>query len=169
MFVSTGIKVWALRDSQGYCLANTIDAGMKGDPKLRRWLNCPLGNITRQVLWVLLGACSELSEKLEGSGVYIAMDDHVTSPTLLECLASHDIFAVGSCRANLTAGAAQYWQSLDRTTLDGRGDMKFCRSDEMAFLQRKGSKDADILCSTIHIAQEAEGGGMQHVKPAPLE
>lgn len=169
-FRSTGINVWTLRDSNGYCLASSVDGGMKGDPNLRRWFNCPLGRTTRQILWELLGASSELREKLEGSGVYIAMNDSVTSPTLFECLASHDIFAVGICRASVAAGAAQYWKSLDRTTLNKRRDANFCRSGELAFAQSKeGAKLDSIVCSTIHVAQEAEKaaskGNMDHFIP----
>ncbi|CAN0055524.1 unnamed protein product [Pylaiella littoralis] len=168
--ITNGITIWALRDTKGYCLASNVDGGMKGDPKLRRWFNCPLGRTTRQVLWALLGACPELRDKLEGSGVYIAMDDRLTSPTLFECLASHDIFAVGRCRAHMTAGAAQYWQSLDRSTLEKGGEVNFCRSGEMAFVQsKKDSKGAAVLCSTVHIAQEAAAGGMRHFRSEPLE
>lgn len=60
-----------------------------------------LRNTTRQVLWVFLGASPVLSEKLKGSGVYIAMDNYLTSLTLFDCLSSH-IFAVGTCRSYRT-------------------------------------------------------------------
>jgi len=146
---------------------------MRGDPKLRHYFDCPLGRTTRQVLWVLLEACGTLREKLVGSGVYIAMDNFFTSPTLFECLAYHDIFCVGTCRSDRTAGGLPYMQSLG-CTLPERGDMNFCRSGEMAFVQWKDSKDV-ILCSTIHIAQpaasldEEAAGGINHFKPYPLE
>lgn len=150
----TGIKVWALCDIKGYCLISSVDGGIQGDPKLRRWFNCPLGRTTRQVLWVVLGASPLLSAKLDGSGVHVAMDNFFTSPTLFECLASHNIFAVGTCRSDRTAGAASYLESLGRT-LHERGDMNFSRSGEMAFVHWRDSKDI-TFCSTIHIAQPSE-------------
>ncbi|CAM9572837.1 unnamed protein product [Pylaiella littoralis] len=145
---------------------------MQGDPKLHQWFNCPLGRTTRQVLWVLLGASPVLSKKLDGSGVYIAIDSFFTSPTLFECLASHDIFAVGTCRSDKTAGATAYLESLNRTLVE-LGDMNFCRAGEMAFVRWKDSKDV-TLCSTIHIAQPskeecARNEGVDHFTPLPYE
>lgn len=162
------MKQLAACDVKGYCLINSVDGGMKGDPKLRPYMDCPLGRTTRHMLHVLLGECEVLREKLEGSGVFIAMDNYFTSPTLFECLASHDIFAVGTCRANRTAGAQGFLQSLGRT-IPNRGDMNFCRSGEVAFVQWKDSKDI-FLCSTIHIAQPKPGSksGIDHFKPLPL-
>lgn len=108
-----------------------------------------------------------LRQKLDGSGTFIAMDNYFTSPTLFSCLASHEIYAVGTCRTLRTSGALPYMQSLGRTT-PNRGDMTFCRSGEMAFVQWKDSKEI-ILCSTIHIGGAGqEGGGIDHFKPLPL-
>lgn len=164
--------MWALCDVVGYCLISSVDGGMTGDPNLRQWMDCPLGRTTRQVLWVLLGACPVLKEKLVGSGVYIAMDNYFTNPTLFGCLASHDIFAVGTCRSDRTAGALPYLKSL-RHNLAERGDMEFCRSGEIAFVRWKDSKEV-LLCSSIHIAQpgeweEPKDGGIDHFKPLPLK
>ncbi|CAN0297114.1 unnamed protein product [Pylaiella littoralis] len=170
--ITHGIKIWALCDHKGYCLISSVDGGMQGASKLRQWFNCPLDRTTRQVLWVLLGASPVLSKKLDGSGVYIAMDSFFTNPMLFECLASHDIFAVGTCRSDRTAGAAAYLESLDRTLVE-RGDMNFCRAGEMAFVRWKDSKDV-TLCSTIHIAQPGEkecarNEGIDHFTPLPYE
>ena len=143
---------------------------MKGDPKLRPYMDCPLGRTTRHVLHVLLNECAVLGQKINGSGVFIAMDNYFTSPTLFECLASHDIFAVGTCRADRTAGAQAYLESLGRD-IPNRGDMNFCRSGQVACVQWKDSKDI-FLVSTIHIAQPAKGKeeaeGVDHFKPLPL-
>ena len=161
------MKQLALCDVKGYCLTNSVDGGMKGDPKLRPYLDDPLGRTTRHVLHVLLGECDLLRQKLDGSGVYLAMDNYFSSPTLFECLASHGIFAVGTCRSNRTAGAQAYLQNLGRT-IPNRGDMNFCRSEEIAFVNWKDSKDIS-LTSTIHIAQPKEdAGGINHFKPVPL-
>lgn len=166
--VLSGVKMWAVCDPQGYCLTSSVDGGMKGDPRLRQWYNCPLGRTARTVLWVLLHACEELGQQIQGSGVYMAMDNFFTSPTLFECLQTHDVFAVGTCRANRTSGATSYWQSRERT-LTKRGEMIFGRSGEMVFVQWRDSRDI-IWCSTIHIAQPsvAEPGGIDHFAPQPL-
>lgn len=149
-------------------MINSVDGGMSGDPKLRPYMNCPLGRTTRHVLHVLLGECEILRQKLHGSGCFIAMDNYFTSPTLFACLASHDIFAVGTCRTNRTSGALPYLESLGREIPD-RGDMSFCRSGDLAFVQWKDSKDI-VLCSTTHIAEPPAGGsGVNHFKPLPLE
>lgn len=94
---------------------------------------------------------------LHGSGVYNAMSNYLASPTLFERLASRDIFAVGTCRNDRTAGAASYLESLDRTLVE-RGDMNFCRSGEIAFVHWRDSKDV-TLCSTISPHCTAERGG----------
>ncbi|CAB1113827.1 unnamed protein product [Ectocarpus sp. CCAP 1310/34] len=98
------------------------------------------------------------------------MDNYFTSPTMLECLASHDIFAVGTYRADRTAGADAYLESLGRT-IPNRGDMNFCRSRQVACVQWADSKDI-FLISTIHVAYPAKGkeeaGGIDHFKPLPL-
>eukprot|EP00752_Nemacystus_decipiens_P016861 g15093.t1 len=168
--IKHGMKQEAACDATGYCLTSSVDGGMHGDPKLRRYMDCPLGRTTRHVLHVLLGECEVLKKKIDGSGVFIAMDNYFTSPTLFECLASHEIFAVGTCRADRTAGAEAYLQSLGRT-IPNRGDMNFCRSGQVACVQWKDSKDI-FLVSTIHIAQPAEGkkevAGLDHFKPLPL-
>ncbi|CAB1108340.1 unnamed protein product [Ectocarpus sp. CCAP 1310/34] len=124
------------------------------------------------VLWVLIGESPVLKEKPVGFGVYIAMVNYFTDPTLFECLASHDIFAVGTCPSDRTAGAVPSLTSLGHK-LAQRGAMQFRRSGEVAFMQWKDSKDV-LLCSTIHIAQPGEGeelvgGGINHVKPLPLQ
>ncbi|CAB1110363.1 unnamed protein product [Ectocarpus sp. CCAP 1310/34] len=133
-------------------------------------MDCPLGRTTRHLLHVLLGECGVLRQKIDGSGVFIAMDNYFTSPTLFECLASHDIFAVGTCRADRTASADVYLESLGRT-IPNRGDMNFCRSGQVACVQWADSKDI-FLISTIHVAQPAKGkeeaGGIDHFKPLPL-
>ncbi|CAB1105534.1 unnamed protein product [Ectocarpus sp. CCAP 1310/34] len=132
-----------------------VGGGMKGDPKLRPYMDCPLGRTTRHVLHVLLGECGVLRQKIDGSEVFIAMDNYFTSLTLFECLASHDIFAVGTCRADRTAGADAYLETLGRT-IPNRGDMNFCRSWQVACVQWTDSKDI-FLISTIHVAQPAKG------------
>ncbi|CAB1108893.1 unnamed protein product [Ectocarpus sp. CCAP 1310/34] len=103
------------------------------------------------------------------------MNKYFTSPTLFECLASHDIFAVGTYRVKRTAGAIPFLQSLDRIPVK-RGDMHFARAGNIAFVQRLDSKDI-ILCSTIHLAQpraaigepkkEDDDGGDDHFAPLP--
>lgn len=142
---------------------SSVDGGFNGDPKIRDWFNCPLGRTTRHVLYVLLDACKEFKDKIDGSGVHVAMDNFFTSPTLFECLASHGIFAVGTCRKDRTAGAVPFWESLDRRLLE-RGDMHFARSGNIAFVQWLDSKDV-ILCSTIHIAQPSEGSEEPEAEP----
>ena len=121
---------------------------------------------------MLLGASPTLRDKLHDSGTSIALDNYFTSPVLFECLASHDIFAVGTCRTTRTSGAASYLQSLDRK-LTKKGDMHYCRSGETGFVQWKDAKDV-TFCSTIHIAEPSEeereaGGGIDHVTPVPYE
>ncbi|CAB1105013.1 unnamed protein product [Ectocarpus sp. CCAP 1310/34] len=169
------MKLFAICDIEGYCFVSSVDGGMNGDPKLRVWFDCPLGRTTRHVLHVLLGACKKFGDKIDGSGVYIAMDNYFTSPTLFECLASHDIFAVGTCRSNRTGGAVPYLQSLDRRPVE-RGEMHFARAGNVAFVQWLDSKEI-ILCSSIHIAQphaaigepkkEDSDGGDDHFAPLP--
>lgn len=166
-FRDPGMKQYAACDRNGYCLINSIDGSFKGDPKLRPLEDCPLKHTTRHVLHVLLEECQTLREKLVGSGVFIAMDNFFTSPTLFGCLASHGIFAVGTCRANRTCGASTYLESLGRKT-PNRGDMAFCRSGEMAFVKWLDSKEI-FLCSTVHIGETGEeGGGINHFRPVPL-
>lgn len=165
------MKLLAACDITGYCLTSSVDVGYQGDPKLRPFQDCPLGRTTRHVLQVLLGECDVLRQKIDGSGVHIAMDNYFTSPTLFECLASHDIFAVGTCRSDRTAGADAYLDSLGRT-IPNRGDMNFCRSGQVAFVEWKDSKEI-FLVSTIHIAQpgtkvKQEARGIDHFKPLPL-
>lgn len=95
------------------------------------------------------------------------MDNYFTSPTLFECLATHDIFALGTCRLDRTAGAVQFWDSLDRNVHE-RGQMIFARSGEIAIVQWENSKDL-ILCSSIYIAHPsvdaAQYEGEDHFKP----
>ena len=52
------------------------------------------------------------------------MDNYFTSATLLLCLASHDIFAVGTVRKNRMGmdGALEFWAESDMSTVD-RADM----------------------------------------------
>ncbi|CAB1112975.1 unnamed protein product [Ectocarpus sp. CCAP 1310/34] len=168
--IKHGMKLLAACDITGYCLTSSVDGGMKGDPKLRPYMDCPLGRATRHVLHVLLGECGVLRQKIDGSGVFIAMDNYFTSPTVFECLASYDIFAVGTCRADRTAGADAYLESLGRT-IPNRGDMNLCRSGQVACVQWADSKGI-FLISTIHFAQPAKGkeeaGGIDHIKPLPL-
>ena len=172
---NAGVKMLAICDVAGYCFVSSVEGGFSGDPKLRKWSDCPLGRTTRHVLHVLLDACKEFGDKIDGSGVHIAMDNYFTSPTLFECLAGHDIFAVGTCRVNRTAGAIPFLQSLDRIPVK-RGDMNFARAGNVAFVQWLDSKDI-ILCSTIHLAQpraaigqpkkEDDDGGDDHFAPLP--
>ncbi|CAB1104017.1 unnamed protein product [Ectocarpus sp. CCAP 1310/34] len=173
--ITHGMKLFAICDIEGYCFVSSVDGGMNGDPKLRVWFDCPLGRTTRHVLHVLLGACKKFGDKIDGSGAYIAMDNYFKSPTLFECLASHDIFAVGTCRSNRTGGAVPYLQSLDRRPVE-RGEMHFARAGNVAFVQWLDSKEI-ILCSSIHIAQphaaigepkkEDSDGGDDHFAPLP--
>ncbi|CAB1104775.1 unnamed protein product [Ectocarpus sp. CCAP 1310/34] len=165
--ITHGMKQYAASDRNGYCLINSIDGSFKGDPSLGPLEDCPLGKTTRHVLHVLLEECETLRGKLVGSGVFIAMANYFTSPTLFACLASHDIFAVATCRSPRTCGALPYMESLGHT-IPNRGDMTFCRSGEMAFVQWRDSKEI-LLYSTVHIGETGgEGGGINHFKPVLL-
>jgi len=57
-------------------LTSSVDGGMKGDPKLRPYMDYPLGRTSRHVLHVMLNECAV--QKINGSGVFMAMDN--TSP-----------------------------------------------------------------------------------------
>lgn len=164
----TGIRCWGLCDISGYRLVTSVDGEMTGDPDLRKWFECPFGGTTRQVLWVMLGTCQELKDKLDGSGVFIAMDKVVTSAILLAILASHNIYAVCSCPISRADGAVQYWESLD-ITVKNRGDIIFDRSGEMSFVRWHKSVN-NVLCYTIHIFQPEQGGAndaVDHFRPQP--
>ncbi|CAN0416793.1 unnamed protein product [Pylaiella littoralis] len=73
--IKNGLKLWAVACFSGYCFASYTDGGFVGDPKLRKWADCPLGRTCRMVLFVLFGACPNLAEQLLQSGTYVAMDN----------------------------------------------------------------------------------------------
>ena len=122
----------------GWVYVQVVDGGSWGDKELRRTEKCPLGRTTRMVLHVLLKSCRAFGRQMDGSGVSIAMDNYFTSATLLLCLASHDIFAVGTVRKNRIGmdGALQFWAESKKSTVD-RGDMLFARNGFHAHLRER--------------------------------
>lgn len=128
-----------------------VDGGSWGDKKLRPTEKCPLGRTTRMVLHVLLKACPEFGRQLDGSGVSVAMDNYFTSATLLLCLATHDIFAVGTVRKNRMGmgGALQFWKEKKESTKD-RGDMLFARNGHLTVVEWIDSKVVHFM-SSMHI------------------
>ena len=125
----SGIKGWSVCCPSGYCFVQYVDGGFLGDPDLRVHKDCPLGNTTRTVLHVLLKACPTFAGKIDGAGVTIAMDNYFTAAALLLCLASRDIFAVGTLRSNRVGldGAMRLWKEAGQTVTQ-RGDIMMARS-----------------------------------------
>lgn len=111
------IKVYATCCRSGYCYVGLVDGGFSGNIETRQWAKCPLGRTTRHVLYTLLKACPEFAVQIDGAGIHIAIDNYFTSVTLLLCLASHDIFAVGTLRKNRTGvpSAIEFWEKDDKT------------------------------------------------------
>lgn len=107
------------------------------------------------VLFVILEACCELGQFLNGSGIHIAMDNYFTSPLLFLCLKDHSIFAVGTCRRNKVgiSGAFEYW-SRRGEVLEKQGDMRFARTaapeEEFMTVEWEDSSTVLIL-STVHV------------------
>ncbi|CAN0269748.1 unnamed protein product, partial [Pylaiella littoralis] len=98
--IKHGIKGWCICCPSGFCFVQYIDGGFSGDPQLRVYTDCPLGNTARTVLHVMLDVYKPFSQKVIDSGVTIAMDNYFTSAALFLCLATRDIFAVGTLRSN---------------------------------------------------------------------
>ena len=135
----------------GRVYVQVVDGGSWGDKELRRTEKCPLGRTTRMVLHVLLKSCRAFGRQIDGSGVSIAMDNYFTSATLLLCLASHDIFAVGTVRENRIGmdGALQFWAESDMSTVD-RADMLFARNGHLTVVEWIDSKVVHFM-SSMHI------------------
>ncbi|CAM9919709.1 unnamed protein product [Pylaiella littoralis] len=152
--IKNGLKLWAVACFSGYCFASYTDGGFVGDPKLRKWADCPLGRTCRMVLFVLFGACPNLAEQLLQSGTYVAMDNFFSSPVLFNCLLWHGLFAVGTLK-DIHRGASQavrYWTTTKQTPRQ-KGDMAFARFGFLTFTQWKDSKLVRLL-STIHVNKE---------------
>lgn len=103
------------------------------------------------VLHVLLKACPDFGRQLDGSGVSVAMDNYFTSATLLLCLATHDIFAVGTVRKTRMGmgGALQFWKENEEST-KVRGDMLFARNGHLTVVEWIDSKVVYFM-SSMHI------------------
>lgn len=146
-----GIKGWVVSCPSGWTYVQVIDGGSTGDKKLRPTEKFPLGHTTRMVLHVLLKAYPEFGRQLNGSGVSVAMDNYFTSATLLLCLATHDIFAVGTVRKNRMgmSGALQYWKENDESTTD-RGYMLFARNGQLTVVEWIDSKEVHFM-SSMHM------------------
>lgn len=147
----SGLKLWAVACFSGYSFASYTDGGFVGDPKLRKWADCPLGRTCRMVLFVLFGACPNLAEQLLQSGTYVAMDNFFSSPVLFNCLFWCGLFAVGTLK-DIHRGASQavrYWTTTKQTPRQ-KGDMAFARFGFLTFTQWKDSKLVRLL-STIHV------------------
>ena len=73
---------------------------VEGEPTYGLDRRLPLVQDPKLVIQYMLHSCPELTEKLDGSGVYLAMDNFFTSHTLLFCLETHKIYGVGTVRMN---------------------------------------------------------------------
>lgn len=116
------------------------------------YTDCPLGNTARTVLHVVLDVCKPFSQKIIDSGVTIAMDNYFTSAPLFLCLATHDIFAVGTLRSNRVGldGAQKLWKDKGMKAIE-RGEMTMARSPaELAVTTWVDSQVVHFL-STKHI------------------
>lgn len=151
---SVGIKGWGLSCPSGFTFVQSVDGGFLPDPVLRAYGACPMGRTTRTVLHVILKTCPALAKQIDGSGVKIGMDNYFTSPCLLLCLASHDIFAVGTVRKNRMGvdGALQF-MAKQGMIVKKRGDMAFARSGNLVVVHWMDAADL-TFCSTIHIFEE---------------
>ncbi|CAB1112025.1 unnamed protein product [Ectocarpus sp. CCAP 1310/34] len=152
--IKTGIKGWAICCPSGYCFVQSIDGGFSGDIKLRPHATCPLGRSARTVLYVLLEACPTFSDKIVGSGITVAMDNFFTGASLVRCLATRDIFAVGTLRGNRTGvDLAKHLWDKEGLKATERGDMLTARSDELVIVKWIDSQEV-YLMSTKHVFED---------------
>lgn len=150
-----GIKGWCICCPSGFCFVQYIDGGFLGDPQLRKYKDCPLGNTARTVLYVVLEACETFSLKIINSGVTIAMDNYFTSAALLLSLATRVIFAVGTLRSNRVGldGAEKLWKQ-EVEVVKNRGDMTLARSPSgLAVITWMDSQVVHLM-SSKHIFEE---------------
>ena len=106
---------------------------------------------TNNVLRGMLGSTSALTAQVDGSGVKVAMDRYFTFTALFSCLMKHNVFCVGTAQKNRRGmRGAEHAFKTRGSRLKVKGDMNFVRSGELAAVQWKESRLANIL-STIHV------------------
>ncbi|CAB1108829.1 unnamed protein product [Ectocarpus sp. CCAP 1310/34] len=106
-------------------------------------------------MYVLLEACETFSDKIIGSGVTVAMDNFFTGAALLRCLATRDIFAVGTLtRQPHGVDLANYIWSKEGMKATERGQMLTARSDELVIVKKIDSQE----CTAALEAATQDGG-----------